>query len=325
MKIDGRCFLVTGAAGFIGSHLCERLLQEGGEVVGVDCFTDYYPPSIKRSNLEALEDTERFRLTEENILDLPLEQTLAGVDGVFHQAAQAGVRSSWGSEFDEYVRQNIQATQYLLEGLKNHAPECPLVMASSSSVYGTPDELPMHEEMRLRPYSPYGVTKLASENLGSLYHQNFGLPVVSLRYFTVYGPRQRPDMAFTRFLTWIHEDVPITVFGDGEQTRDFTYVTDAVDANMVCMRQEPFGRIYNVGGGQNASINEIIGLMESITGREVRRKTAPSQKGDVPHTEADTRGIRSDLSWSPEVSLHGGLEHQWTWIRSSDGVRRSVM
>ncbi len=324
MNWTNRRFLVTGAAGFIGSHLVEALLEKGAGVLGVDCFTDYYDPALNRENLSGVRGEPGFELRRENLLETPLEEVLPGVDGVFHQAAQAGVRSSWGEEFQEYLTQNIHATQHLLEAMKQHAPRTPTVLASSSSVYGAPEELPMTEKSRTRPFSPYGVTKLAAEHLGMLYHRNFDLPLVALRYFTVYGPRQRPDMAFTRFFTWIYRDQPITVYGDGEQTRDFTYVSDIVSANLSAYASDVRGRVMNVGGGQNASVNDILERMETITGRGVRRESAPSQAGDVPHTEADTRAIREELDWTPEVSLREGLGRQWEWICRTPLVREVV-
>lgn len=324
MNGSGKRFLVTGAAGFIGSHLTEALLEEGAEVLGVDCFTDYYAPAVKRGNLEACRGESRFELRRDNLLESPLGELLPGVDGVFHQSAQAGVRSSWGEEFQEYLTQNIHATQHLLEAMKQHAPDTPVILASSSSVYGAPEELPMTERSLTQPFSPYGVTKLAAEHLGMLYHRNFDLPVVALRYFTVYGPRQRPDMAFTRFFTWIYRDQPITVFGDGEQTRDFTYVSDVVEANLTAYASGITGRVFNVGGGQNASVNEVLDRMETITGRPVRRRAAPPQVGDVPHTEADTRAIREQLGWSPQVSLQEGLSRQWDWVQRSPRVREEI-
>jgi nucleoside-diphosphate-sugar epimerase len=208
----------------------------------------------------------------------------------------------------------------LLEHVKTSAPELPVVVASSSSVYGIPEELPMEEEMKPRPYSPYGVTKLASENLAMLYHQNFDLNTVALRYFTVYGPRQRPDMAITRFLGWIKQGFTIPIFGDGSQSRDFTYVSDIVDANLTMVEEDVYGSLFNVGGGRRASLNEVIDLLESITGRAVDREYDETQEGDVPHTDADTSKIRSKTSWDPDVGLEEGLLRQWEWLRDNDVV-----
>jgi len=249
--------VVTGAAGFLGSHLAESLLADGYAVVGVDCFTDYYDPAIKRKNLARLLPDPGFTL-------LPLD---LGVDDlaplprharwVFHQAAQPGVRASWGAEFAAYARHNVLATQRLLEHYKGSAVER-VVVASSSSVYGDAERMPTTEDDLPRPYSPYGVTKLAAEHLALLYARNFALPAVALRYFTVYGPRQRPDMGFHRFLRAILGGGAIEVYGDGEQTRDFTFVADAVSANRAAARQGVPGRAYNVGGGSRVSVNHVL-------------------------------------------------------------------
>jgi UDP-glucose 4-epimerase len=324
MRVQGKRFLVTGAAGFIGSHLCEHLVHQGAVVVGLDCLTDYYSPDIKRGNLESLVDCQNFSFREENIVDVDLESLLSQVDGVFHLAAQAGVRASWGSEFDEYIDQNIRATQKLLEAAKNETPQLPIILASSSSVYGIPTELPMNEDMRPDPYSPYGVTKLASEHLGRIYYQNFDLPVVAHRFFTVFGPRQRPDMAFSRFLTWVYRDEPIIVYGGGEQTRDFTYVGDVASALILSLEKERFGSVYNVGGGNRASVNETLNTIEEVADESVKRIEKPMPDGDVPHTDADTTRIREDLDWDPSVSLHEGLRRQWDWIVDAPAVRESI-
>jgi UDP-glucose 4-epimerase len=316
--------LVTGAAGFIGSHLTEDLLAQGVEVHGVDCLTDYYSPGIKRSNIQHFEGHPDFTFHEENIVDLDLASLLPKVDAVFHMAAQAGVRASWGSEFDEYVDQNIRATQKLLEAMKNHTPDVPMVLASSSSVYGIPEEMPMHEDMKPNPYSPYGVTKLATENLGMLYNQNFDLPVVAHRFFTVYGPRQRPDMAFSRFLTWVYRGEKITVYGDGSQTRDFSYVKDVTRAVIESLKQEAFGEVYNIGGGNRVSVTKTLETIEAVSGETVHTRNEPMPEGDVPHTDADTSKIREDLGWEPSHTLEEGLARQWEWIRGEPAVRESI-
>jgi UDP-glucose 4-epimerase len=324
MRMDPETVLVTGAAGFIGSHLTEDLLEGGVEVHAVDCLTDYYDPVIKQSNLSRFEDHPGCHVHRTNILNLDFSTLLPKLDAVFHMAAQAGVRASWGSEFNEYVEQNIRATQRLLEAMKNHTPNVPMVLASSSSVYGVPDQLPMHETMRPEPYSPYGVTKLAAENLGMLYNQNFDLPVVVHRFFTVYGPRQRPDMAFSRFLTWVYRNAEITVYGDGKQTRDFSYVKDVTRAVIESLNQEVFGEVYNIGGGNRVSVNETLEMIEEVSDREVRSRNEPMPEGDVPHTDADTSKIREDLGWEPEHTLREGLSRQWEWIRENPDVRKTI-
>ncbi len=324
VKIRNQKFLVTGAAGFIGSHLAEKLVEQNNTVIGVDRFSDYYSPKLKRNNIAALREKDNFELLEQNLVNLDYQKLFPELDGVFHQAAQAGVRASWGREFDHYISDNIKATQVLLESIKNYAPHLPFIMASSSSIYGIPDSLPMHEEMKPEPYSPYGVTKLAAENLALLYGQNYNLQTAALRYFTVYGPRQRPDMAFTRFFTWIYEETPITIFGDGTQSRDFTYVDDIVAANLAVFREEAFGETYNVGGGTRITLNELLEMLEEITGHQIKKEYEADRKGDVPHTSADTELLRTRTEWSPEVDLENGLKEQWEWITSSPEARATV-
>ncbi len=306
-----RC-LVTGVAGFIGSHLAERLVAEGYEVIGVDCFTDYYPRPVKERNLSALHNSDRFRFIEADLRYADLGILLDGVDYVFHQAAQAGVRASWGENFAIYTEHNVLATQRLLEAVKGRRL-AKFIYASSSSIYGNTPDLPMREDSLPRPVSPYGVTKLAGEHLCQLYHSNFGVPTVSLRYFTVYGPRQRPDMAFHRFIRAILEGKPLTVYGDGEQTRDFTYISDAVEANLLAMRHAPPGTIFNIGGGSRVTINQAIGLLARITGEKAIVEYQEPQHGDVRHTLADTSAAREVLGFTPKVGLEEGLRAQVAW------------
>ena len=306
--------VVTGAAGFIGSHLTQSLLQDGFEVVGVDAFLDYYPRPVKERNLASLLDHRAFRFVEGQVQDLDLPPILEGASHVYHLAAQAGVRASWGRDFSLYTDHNVLATQRLLEAaLEAGRPR--IVYASSSSVYGDTKTLPLREDSPCQPVSPYGVTKLAAEHLGRLYECNHGLPVTSLRYFTVYGPRQRPDMAFHRFLKAARDHEPIRVFGDGEQTRDFTFVTDIVQATRAAAVSGRPGAAYNVGGGQRVSLNAVLKTIEGITGRpfDVRRE-AP-QKGDMRDTAADTEAARRDLGFSSTVRLAEGLRLEWDWIR----------
>jgi len=307
-----RC-VVTGCAGFIGSHLSEALVQRGHEVVGIDCFTDYYPRPAKESNLSALRLSPHFAFIEANLLEYDLSRLLEGVDYVFHQAAQAGVRASWGQNFSVYTENNVLATQRLLEEAKA-LPIKRLVYASSSSIYGDAKELPVTEETLPQPISPYGVTKLAAEHLCRLYWVNFRVPTVSLRYFTVYGPRQRPDMAFHKFFRAMLKGDEITLYGDGDQTRDFTFVSDAVAANLACMDAPVSGDLFNVGGGSRISVNRVLELMQSISGREARIRRIDDQKGDVRHTFADTTRAREALGFSPSVSTEEGLRREWEWI-----------
>lgn len=305
--------LVTGAAGFIGSHLVERLLDQGARVVGIDCFTPFYPRWMKEANLSALTSRPGFTFIETRIQDADLAALLDDSTHVFHLAAQAGVRKSWGSEFETYTENNIEATQVLLEACVGRALER-VVYASSSSVYGDNVAIPMREDALPQPVSPYGVTKLAAEQLCYLYHVNHGIPAVSLRYFTVYGPRQRPDMGFHRFLKAALEDKPICVYGDGEQTRDFTFVADAVSATEAAAARGVPGRVYNIGGGSRVSINHVLTLLERCVGRRVKVLREPPQKGDMRDTYADTSSARSDLGFRPSVSLEDGLKAESRWL-----------
>ncbi len=306
-----RC-LVTGVAGFVGSHLAERLLADGHTVVGVDMFTDYYSRSIKERNLEKLRSTKGVTLIEDNLLTMNLHQLLQGIDWVFHQSAQAGVRASWGSEFAHYVDVNILVTQRLLEAAKHASALRSFVYASSSSVYGDTVELPITENAVCHPYSPYGVTKLAAEHLCSLYHANFGVPTVSLRYFTVYGPRQRPDMAFHRFCKAVFEDKPIRLFGDGEQTRDFTYISDIVEANVrAASTVDAVGKVMNIAGGSRISLSNVVKLLQDVSHATIRYENVESQHGDVRHTFADITLAQKTLGYAPIVSLEEGLSREF--------------
>jgi nucleoside-diphosphate-sugar epimerase len=305
--------VVTGAAGFIGSHLAAALLDSGATVTGVDCFTDYYDRTLKDANLDTVKDRQGFSFVEGALQDLDLAKLLTGATHVFHLAGQAGVRKSWGGDFDVYIRDNIQATQRLLESMAR-MPIQKYVYSSSSSVYGNDVPLPMREDTYLQPLSPYGVTKLAAEHLGHLYCANHGVPTVSLRYFTVYGPRQRPDMAFQRFLTATRDGRSITVYGDGEQTRDFTFVGDIVAANIAAAAQGRPGSVSNIGGGSRVTVNHVLELIEKVTGKPVAVQREPKQKGDMRHTYADTSAARRDLGFNPRVSLENGLAQQYQWL-----------
>ena len=307
--------LVTGAAGFIGSHLTRRLLKEGAHIIGVDSFTDFYPRWIKERNLAPVRSDRNFEFLARDLLDLDLEEILGRVNIVYHLAAQAGVRSSWGKSFSVYIKDNIQTTQRLLEAAKGK-PLHRLVYASSSSVYGLTPTLPMSETSLLYPLSPYGVTKLAAEQLCFLYCKNYGIPTVSLRFFTVYGPGQRPDMAFHRFFQAIAEGRPISVFGDGEQTRDFTSVDDIVEAALAAGRLGRPGEVYNVGGGHRERLNDLFPILEEICQRKVNIVREEKQKGDVAHTLADIQKARRDLGYEPRKGLRDGLREEWEWIRA---------
>ncbi len=300
--------LVTGVAGFVGSHLAGRLLDAGCRVIGIDCFTDYYDRSFKDFNLSGLASNSLFRLIEGDITDIEnLGLETEGVQLVFHQAAQAGVRASWGEEFSHYTHHNVLGTQRMLEWARQVKPER-FVYASSSSVYGDTGKLPMHEEDLPKPLSPYGVTKLAAEHLCDLYHQNFGVPTVSLRYFTVYGPRQRPDMAFNRFIRAVLAGDELVIYGTGEQTRDFTFVEDIVGANLAAaLTPGVEGRVYNIGGGSRISVNGVLEILGRLSGKEVKISYEPIQAGDPPHTYADTGRAARELNFKPQTALEDGL------------------
>ena len=307
--------LVTGAAGFIGSTLAEKLLADGADVIGLDCFTDYYPRPVKERNLSGLTGQARFHFVESTIQQADWPALLKDRTHVFHLAAQAGVRKSWGRDFGVYTVNNIEATQVLLEAVARAAPALErLVYASSSSVYGDRVAMPMREDALPQPVSPYGVTKLAAEQLCYLYYANDGVPTVALRYFTVYGPRQRPDMGFHKFLRAAIRGDAITVYGDGEQTRDFTYVHDAVTATAAAAVLGVPGRVYNIGGGSRVSINQVFEMIGRVAGRPPRVDVDPAQKGDMRHTYADTSLAQADLGFRPTVGLEEGIAAEYRWL-----------
>lgn len=308
--------LVTGAAGFIGSHLSEALLDRGAEVVGLDCFTDYYPRPLKEANLDQMRTRQGFSFVERRIQDADLPSLLDGVTHVFHLAAQAGVRKSWGRDFTTYTGNNVEASQHLLEACVGR-PLHRFVYASSSSLYGDNVAIPMREDALPQPVSPYGVTKLAAEQLCYLYHVNHGVPTTSLRYFTVYGPRQRPDMAFNRFLRAAIARQPITLYGDGEQTRDFTYVSDAVAGTIAAGDQGVPGRAYNLGGGSRVTVNHVLEIIGRVTGEPLSVRREPAQKGDMRDTYADTSLARADLGFAPRVSLEEGIQSEYQWLSTT--------
>ena len=301
-------YVVTGAAGFIGSHLAEALVEDGHEVVGIDCFTDYYDPEVKEENARRL-DVRRLDLAED-------ELDFAGYDGVFHLAGQPGVRS-FGDVFPVYLRRNVQASQRVFEAAARDRVR--VVFASSSSVYGDAERYPTPEDTQPLPVSPYGITKLGCEHLARAYGRSFGLDYVVVRYFNAFGPRQRPDMAFTRIAYALASEGSFTLYGDGTQSRGWTYVGDVVDATVAAMQR---GRgTYNVGGAVEASMLETIELFERVSGRTLDVRHEPAVPGDQTRTNADTTRVRRDLGWSPRVGLEAGIEAQWEWASARVAAR----
>jgi nucleoside-diphosphate-sugar epimerase len=308
--------LVTGVAGFLGSTLAEALRRAGFDVLGVDAFTSNYEPAVKRANLERLLRDPGFRLVEADLRHADLKPLLAGVSHVAHLAALPGVRPSWGDSFREYAEHNIIATQRLLEAARDQNL-VRIAVASSSSIYGAPHHYPTPEEENPRPISPYGVTKLAAEALVHAYRREHGLPAVALRYFTVYGPRQRPDMGFHRFFEAGRRGQPVTIYGDGAQTRDFTFVDDAVEATLASLTREGKEFAYNVGGGHRVALREVLDQIERLVGRKIERRHVEPQHGDPRDTSADTKLARRDLGYEPHTALEEGLRRQWEWQRNT--------
>lgn len=309
--------IVTGVAGFIGSHLAETLLKRGDNVIGIDQFNDYYDPALKWKNIAGFKEHPGFQLVQGDIQTANWAELLTNVDVVYHQAAQAGVRASWGDGFRSYTERNLNATQILLEAAKESKHLKRLVFASTSSVYGNAETLPTYESICPQPVSPYGITKLAAERLCWLYHHNFGVPVTALRYFTVYGPRQRPDMAFHKFFKAVLENQAIPIYGDGQQTRDFTFVADAIAANLAAATvPEAVGEVFNIGGGSRVVLTEVLDTMERIVGRPIRRNHIEAAMGDARHTAADVSKAQKLIGYQPQVSLAEGLAQEWQWIQA---------
>lgn len=311
--------LVTGCAGFIGSQLSDSLLRDGHEVLGIDCFNDNYGRAQKLANLDRAREWDSFDFVPLDLCRGALEDLVEGCEVIFHLAAEPGVRKSWGMRFDNYLRNNVLATQQLLEAVRG-AQATRFVYASSASVYGDAESFPTNEAMLPRPFSPYGVTKLAGEHLCHSYHSNFGVPVVSLRYFSVYGPRQRPDMAFNLFCRAALRSQPIRVFGDGYQTRDFTFVEDIVRATRIAAEvPEAIGGVFNIGGGSQVSLRHTLGMIARLAGHRLDVTYAPTELGDVRDTAADTSEARRVLGFSAETDLEQGLQHEFDWIASQLG------
>jgi nucleoside-diphosphate-sugar epimerase len=314
--------LVTGCAGFLGSHLCERLLAADVAVVGIDSFTDFYPRPLKDRNLTDVLDHPSFELHERDIACDPLDDLLEGVDVVYHLAAQAGVRGSFGSGFDTYLHDNVSGTQRLLEAIVRKPVEA-FVYASSSSVYGNAESYPTVESAVRAPVSPYGMTKCATEDLAGVYRRNHGIRTVGLRYFTAFGPRQRPDMAFSRFISAGLAGEPITILGDGLQVRDFTFVDDVIEATIGAASNGADGAVYNVGGGTPVTLLAAVQILEEQIGRPIAVRHRETARGDARQTSADTSRARADLDFEPSVQLEEGLARQleWTMAHASAGVK----
>jgi UDP-glucuronate 4-epimerase len=306
--------LITGAAGFIGSHLAQKCLAEGHDVLGVDSFTPYYDTNIKRANITKIGDDPSWTFLEGDLVSLDLTSVLDGIEVVFHLAAQPGVRASWGETFEAYVTSNVTALQRLLEASRSAAIDR-FVFASSSSVYGNAERLPATEDTALRPLSPYGATKALGEHLCRIYNRSFDLPTVMLRYFTVYGPRQRPDMAFNKLIQAALEHDQIVIYGDGEQTRDFTFVSDAVDGTFNAAWNGPSDSVYNLGGGSRTSMNEVLSMIADLVGTKLDVRRVEAQAGDARDTAADTSRARAQLGFAPSRSLYEGLTEQVAWHR----------
>jgi nucleoside-diphosphate-sugar epimerase len=311
--------LVTGCAGFLGSHLSDRLLEAGASVVGVDSFTDYYPRALKERNLAEARDHRLFELHERDVATDRLDDLLEGVDVIFHLAAQAGVRGSFGSGFDTYLHANVKATQRLLEAAVR-APVERIVYASSSSIYGNATSFPTGETAPRAPVSPYGTTKCATEDLAGVYHRNHDIRTVGMRYFTAYGPRQRPDMAFNRFIAAGLAGEPITILGDGLQVRDFTFVDDVIEATLSAAENGMDGSVYNVGGGTPVTLLAAVQIIEEQIGHRIEVRHHESARGDARQTSADTRRARADLGFGASVQLEDGLARQLAWMAALDPV-----
>jgi UDP-glucuronate 4-epimerase len=314
-------YVVTGCAGFIGSHLSEALLDRGDDVIGIDAFTDYYPRELKEANLQHLTGRPGFVFIEEDLVRAPIEALAMGTNGIFHLAAQPGVRGSWGATFQVYAHDNLLASQHVFEAATGAGVR--VVFASSSSIYGNAEAYPTTEDTPPSPVSPYGVTKLCCEHLAGAYAESKDLDYIALRYFTVYGPRQRPDMALCRIATALADGGRFEVYGSGEQSRDVTYVEDAVRATIATMEAAPSGAVYNVGGGSETSLREIIQIAESVTGRSLDAHYGSPAVGDVRRTAADTSRIYADVGWSPMTALEDGIASQLAWVMSRDVSSRS--
>ena len=311
--------VVTGAAGFIGSQICERLIKEKFLVTGLDCFTGYYPKKTKQNNLRALHKEKNFTFLEANILKVDLKKMLANTDYIFHFAAQTGVRSSWGRDFKSYADNNILGVQRLLEAVKENGRLKKIIFASSSSVYGDAKDLPVKEITAASPVSPYGVTKLAAEKLFYLYGKSHNIPYIILRFFTVYGPRQRPDMAFNIFISKMLAGEKLPVFAGGKSTRDFTYVEDIINCCLLAAKSSHTGEVFNAGGGNRINLLEVIKKLEKFTGKKAKLNLARAQLGDVKDTWADISKAKRLLGYKPVFEIDFGLKKEVVWLIKERG------
>ena len=308
--------IITGVAGFIGSNIAETVLKQGKQVIGIDQINDYYDPLLKEANIVLLQQYSGFKFIKDSIQNLDWLELLKDADVLYHQAAQAGVRASWGDGFRDYTERNINATQIILEAAKQTSSLKRLVFASSSSVYGNAVTMPTPETLCPQPVSPYGITKLTGERLCCLYYENFNVPITALRYFTVYGPRQRPDMAFHKFLKAALKKETISIYGDGEQTRDFTFISDVVAANLAAASvPEAVGEVFNIGGGSRAVLKDVLATMEKVTGYPIEKEFIDRARGDARHTSADISKAQRILGYNPQISLKEGLAREWEWIK----------
>ncbi|AOZ91960.1 NAD-dependent epimerase/dehydratase family protein [Paenibacillus crassostreae] len=306
--------VITGAAGFIGSHLSEALLKRGHTVIGIDDLEHTTNRNIKEDNLKNILGHPQFQWNSTDLLKIDLDHLINNADVIFHLAGIAGVRNSWGLSFNDYLQANVLLTQKILEACKKSARLKKIVYASSSSVYGGGSGPFSSEESPTRPISPYGLTKLAGEHLCSLYYKQYGLPYTALRYFTVYGPRQRPDMGFHRFMKAAILDQPLTIYGNGQQTRDFTYISDLVEGNIQAMNYKNHGTVFNIGGVETASVNEVITTIERLSGKKLQLSYLPEQPGDPFTTRGDISFARNELGYHPIISLDEGMTEQWAYI-----------
>jgi UDP-glucuronate 4-epimerase len=304
--------VVTGAAGFIGSHLVDRLLADGHEVIGIDCFSDYYSRAVKEGNLASARATRSFLFKELDLADSDLGSALTGAEVVYHLAGRPGVRAAL-AHFDRYLRENVVATHRLLEAVKGAGLKR-FLYAGSSSVYGDAETFPTAEGALPAPLSPYGVTKLAGEHLANVYWKNFQVPAVRIRYFTVYGPRMRPDLMLARSMRAIYDGTVLDVYGDGEQTREFTYVADAIEGTVLAAERGANGELYNLGGGSSVTINHVLDLLSEVSGIQIKRRYMERQPGDHRRAGASIERARTQLGWEPRTSLRDGLASQWRWF-----------